>query len=181
MELKDKNDVSKVEWQKVIPFRNRTIVRMMTIASGTFTAVDLADAAIHAAPKSVDPASFFSNMLLRVNFVGVGRFAIAVTTDVGMGIERAVKRNQRIKVIQEQVELTDAKLFYKQADVWITAEETGKAIEAAYARIEETTRLFLQALADMKEDLDKIDAHLDEADNKNTGLISDIEDILEWE
>ena len=181
MELKDKNDVSKMEWGKVIPFNNRTIVRMMTIASGTFTAVDLADAAIHAAPKSVDPSTFFANMLLRVNFVGVGRFTIAVATDAGMGIAREVKRNQRIKMIQEQVELTDAKLFYKQADVWLTAEETGKAIEATYACIDETTDVFSQAFADIEDDLEKIDEHLADAENKNAGLINDIEDILEWE
>lgn len=181
MELKEKNDVSKMEWGNVIPFNNRTIIRMMTIASGTFTAVDLADAAIHAAPKSVDPSTFFANMLLRVNFVGVGRFTIAVATDAGMGIVREVKRSQRIKVIQEQVELTDAKLFYKQADVWLTAEETGKAIEKTYARIDETTEVFNQAFADIEEDLEKIDEHLGKAEKKNVGLISDIEEILDWE
>ena len=181
MELKEKNDVSKMEWGNVIPFNNRTIIRMMTIASGTFTAVDLADAAIHAAPKSVDPSIFFANMLLRVNFVGVGRFTIAVATDAGMGIVREVKRNQRIRVIQEQVELTDAKLFYKQADVWLTAEETGKAVEATYARIDETTKEFSEAFADIEENLDRIDEHLPEAEIKNPGLINDIENILEWE
>ena len=111
MELKEKNDVANVEWNKVIPFNNRTIVRMMTIASGTFTAIDLGDAAAHAATKSVDASTFFSNMLLRVNFVGVGRFTVAVATDVGMGVAREIKRNQRMKVYEEQLALTDAKVF----------------------------------------------------------------------
>ena len=74
-----------------------------------------------------------------------------------------------------------SKLFYKQADVWLTAEETGKAVEATYARIDETTKEFSEAFADIEENLDRIDEHLPEAEIKNPGLINDIENILEWE
>ncbi len=181
MELKEKNDISKVEWNKVIPFNNRTIARMITIASGTFTAIDMADAAVHAATKSVDASTFFSNMLLRVNFVGVGRFTIAVVTDVGMGISREVKRNQRIRIYEEQIALTDAKVFYKQADMWIAAEDAGKTIAEAYEQIESTTEKFVEALEGNAKDLDAIGEYAPAIEKNNAGLLDEISDILEWE
>ena len=137
-ELKEKQDVKLIEWKKVIPINNRTIVRMMTIATGTFTAIDMADAAVRAATKSVDVSTFFSNMLLRVNFVGIGRFAIAIGVDVGMGISKAVKRNQRMKYQDEQIRLLDAKVYYKQAGMWIAAENTETTLEEAYNMMEKT-------------------------------------------
>ena len=51
--------------------------RMVTISSGVFTGVDIADAAVRAI-KSKDPITFF----LRVNYVGVATFVIACVVDV---------------------------------------------------------------------------------------------------
>ena len=180
-ELKEKNDVAKVEWNNIIPFNNRTIVRMMTIASGTFTAVDMADAAAHAATKSVDAATFFSNMLLRVNFVGVGRFTVAVVTDIGMGVSREIKCNQRIHIYEEQIALTNAKVFYKQADTWISAEKAGDIIEKAYKQIETTSEKFVEAMKQNANELEKIGEYVPNIEKKNQGLIDEINDILEWE
>lgn len=181
-ELKEKNDVAQVDWSNVIPFNNRTIVRMMTIASGTFTAIDLADAAVRSAVKSggIGPA-FLKNMILRVNFVGVGRFTVAVATDVGMGIVREVKRNQRIRIYEEQIALTDAKVFYKQADTWIAAEKAGEAIEKAYEKIDATTEVFVESMQEMDDNLEKIGSYVPKIEEKNKGLLDDITDILEWE
>jgi len=179
-ELKEKQDIKSIEWKNVIPFNNRTIVRMMTIATGTFTAIDMADAAVHAATKSVDASTFFSNMLLRVNFVGVGRFAVAVTVDAGMGVSRAVKRNQRIKLQEEQILLLDAKVYYKQAGMWIAAENTGETLEQAYEMMEKTTETFAQAVEDVKDSLNNIGEMVPEIEKKNPGLIGDITDILNW-
>lgn len=100
IEYKEKSSLTKIEWKKTFPFKNRTIVRMMTIATGTFTAVDMADAAIRSAVKSggfTNPA-FFGNFILRVNFVGIGRFAIAVGSDVGMGIKKSKTEDEKIKL-----------------------------------------------------------------------------------
>lgn len=89
MQMKEKESVADLDWSALLPFDNGTIVRMMTISSGTFMVVDMADAAIRAAVKSggINPA-FASNFVLRVNFVGVGRFAVAVTSDVVMTMRR---------------------------------------------------------------------------------------------
>lgn len=179
-ELKEKQDVRGVEWEKVIPVNNRTIVRMMTIAAGTFTTIDMADAAVHAATKSVDVATFCSNMLLRVNFVGVGRFAIAVASDVGMGVSRSVKRNQRIMLQKEQIQLLDAKVYYKQAGMWRAAEDTGKTLEEAYGMMEKTTEIFAKAVGDIQDSLNNIGEMSSAIEEENPGLIDDISDILEW-
>lgn len=179
-ELKEKQDVKAIEWKNVIPINNRTIVRMMTIATGTFTAIDMADAAVHAATKSVDASTFFSNMLLRVNFVGVGRFAVAVTVDAGMGASRAVKRNQRIKLQEEQILLLDAKVYYKQAEMWIAAENAGETLEQAYGMIEKTTETFSQAVEAVKGSLNSIGEMAPAIEEKNPGLVDDITNILNW-
>lgn len=179
-ELKEKQDVTAIEWKKVIPFNNRTIVRMMTIAAGTFTAVDMADAAVHAASKSVDVSTFCSNMLLRVNFVGVGRFVVAVGVDAGMGAARCVNRNARIKLQEEQLLLLDAKVYYKQAGMWIAAEKAGETIEEAYEKMEETTNTFANAVADIKSSMNNIGHAVPKVEEKNPGLLSEMDDILKW-
>lgn len=177
-ELKEKQNVKAIEWNNVLPFNNRTIVRMMTIATGTFTAIDMADAAVHAATKSVDASTFFSNMLLRVNFVGVGRFAVAITADVGMGVSRAVKRSARIKLQEEQIQLLNAKVYYKQAGMWIAAKSAGETLEQAYGMIEKTTKTFAKEVEDIKGSLNNIEKMVPAIEKKNPGLVDDITDIL---
>lgn len=179
-ELREKQDVGKIEWKNVIPFNNRTIIRMMTISTGTFTAIDMADAAVHAATRSADVSTFFSNMLLRVNFVGVGRFAIAVTSDVGMGLSQSVKRSQRIKLQQEQILLLGAKVYYRQAGMWIAAEGTERALEEAYSAMEVSAVAFAKAAADTRASLNRIGEMSSAIQEKNPGLSDDILDILEW-
>ncbi len=180
IELKEKKDVSLIDWRNVIPFNNRTIVRMMTIATGTFTATDLADAAIRSVPNSADMVSFFSNMVLRVNFVGVGRFSVAVCSDVGMGISRAVKRNTRIKLVEEELFLLNAKVYYSQTGMWITAESVGKTLEEAYGIMEKTAKVLLNSIEDNKKALSNIGEMVPEVEKKNPGLIDEIKDILFW-
>ena len=88
-EWKEKGDVSRIEWRKALPVNNGTITRMLTISTGTFTAIDLADAAIRSAVKSGGvPQQFAANFVLRVNFVGVGRFAVACSSEVLMAARR---------------------------------------------------------------------------------------------
>ena len=186
MELKEKGEFSAVDWKKVIPFNNRTIVRMMTIAAGTFTAVDLADAAIEGAVDSVkegcpaNPTAFFGNMILRINFVGIGRFCIAVATDIGMGIKRSVKRNERIKVMNEQLHLTNAKIFYKQADKWISAQDASIAIDSVCEESRKAIIFFMDSYKEIEDNFEKINSELKDAELLNSGLKENLSDILQW-
>ena len=140
----------------------------------------MADAAVYAATKSIDISTFFSNMLLRVNFVGVGRFAVAVVSDTGMGVSRSLKQNQRIKPQGEQLLLLDAKVYYKQAGMWIAAEDAGETLEEAYKAMEKTTRMFAKTVIDIKDFLNNIGEMVPAIKDKNPGLIDDMSEILEW-
>lgn len=84
-QMKVKQSLMEIEWKKLLPMNNRTIVRMMTIASGTFCLVDLGDAAIRSGIESGgNMPVFFNKFILRVNFIGIGRFAVAVGADLYM-------------------------------------------------------------------------------------------------
>lgn len=174
-------DFKDISWENTLPFKNRTIIRMLTISTGTMTAIDLADAAIEAAVKSggIGPA-FVSNMFVKVNFVGVGRFGIAVASDVGMGIKRSKLRNERIVAMNEQIFLLNGKTFYKQAEMWIAAERAGETIEEAYVLMQKTAEAFALAYSDMKSDLKKIGNYAGNIEKKNAGLLEEINDVLKW-
>ena len=70
-------DLERIAPEDVLPWGTPAMRRMVTISSGVFTGVDIADAAVRAI-KSKDPITFF----LRVNYVGVATFVIACVVDV---------------------------------------------------------------------------------------------------
>ena len=85
VQMKTNHSLLELDWKKALPINNRTIVRMITVASGTLCLVDLGDAAIRAGKESGGSLPvFFGKLILRVNFVGIGRFTLAVGTDVYM-------------------------------------------------------------------------------------------------
>ena len=175
LQMREKNSIKELSLKDAMPFGNRTIVRMVTIASGTFTAVDMADAAIRSAVKSggFGPA-FVSNMILRVNFVGIGRFAVSVGTDVTMGISRSIKRNKRMEIINEEIALTGAKIYYKQAEVWIAAEKAGESIADMYKSAEDAVTYYAESIAEMTADMSvvtkKMSIIAEDDDKKNEYL-----------
>ncbi len=179
-ELKETGDVSLIEWKKVLPFGNRTISRMMTVAAGVFTMVDMADAAIAAAKKSggIQSPLFAGQFILHINFVGIGRVAVAMYADVGMGIERIFRHRKRVALCNEQINLISAKVFYKQTDMWITAESTGKTIEKAYTIMERSIVYYIDAINEMHSDLKTISTLSPAIVDHNPDLIEEINDIL---
>lgn len=186
MEINDKDirkvgDLDRVDWDKTIPFRNRTIVRMLTIATGTFTVIDLGDAAIRAGIKSGGSSAMFAKeFILRVNFVGIGKFAIAATTDVTMGVQREKLRNERIAIFSEQLHLMNAKIYYLQADAWIAAELTDKAINEAVEMMRQTSIISMEAWNANKQSMQNIGKFTQGIEKNNASLIDDINDILTW-
>lgn len=84
IDIKSLNDLGKSDANKFLPFNNPRVVRMVSIASATFTVADMVDAAIRAAVaglpnKSKDSAVEF---LVRINYVGVVRLIFAVGVDI---------------------------------------------------------------------------------------------------
>lgn len=180
-QLKENKSFKDIEWKKTLPFKNRTIVRMMTISTGTFTAIDLADAGIRAIIKSggINPATL-GNFILRVNFVGVGRFAIAVSNDVGMEMKKGKMENKRIRLREEELKLLNAKVFYKEADMWIAAENTHKAMEEVYVTMEKAVEDFVYTWDEIRQGSEKRGEYIDKIKKDNSDFTQELLDLMEW-
>ena len=155
-EIREHGGFNDIKWRNVIPFNNRTIARMMTIAAGTFTAVDMGDAVIRSAGVN-------SACLLRINFVGVGRFAIALSADCVMGLSKAKYTNDRMQVYTQMLALNQAKVFYKEESMWCEAESTYACLisasqnaEASMQTVMALHREIAETIEDVGEDLEKL-------------------------
>lgn len=103
-------DITGLHWNTILPFRNRTVERMVTISSMTFTVADTTDAAIHAAIESGGNWILFSGQLVtRFNYVGAGRVAISIVKEVS-------NEKKEAQLIHEKMLLSETKasLFLKQ-------------------------------------------------------------------
>ena len=69
-------DLSRIAPEDVLPWGTPAVRRMVTVSSGVFTGVDIADAAVRAI-KSKEPVAFF----LSVNYVGVATFVVSCIVD----------------------------------------------------------------------------------------------------
>lgn len=97
------NDLAAVNWNNVIPFHNRTVDRMLTVANMTFTVADTADAAVHAAIESGGNWVLFSGRFVtRFNYVGAGRAAIAIVKEIS-------NERKETQLIHEKMILSEAK------------------------------------------------------------------------
>lgn len=180
-ELREKSDLDLVDWKKVLPFNNRTIARMLTISTGTFMMVDLADATIRGAIKSKgNKVLFAKEFLLRVNFVGIGRFVIAVGTDIGMGIKREKMLNERIKIMSNQLHLMNAKTFYYQANMWKNAISTAETIEEVKEIMQNSYFFTIKTWEENKISLENIGNDIEVIKKKDPKLIKDLLDTLKW-
>lgn len=167
-EYKEKQALKKVVWKNVIPYGNRTIVRMMTIATGTFTAVDLADAGIRAVVKSggFNPATL-GNFIVNVNFVGIGSFAIAVVSDTSMGIKKSSQENKRLALMGDQLKLMNVKVSYQRADMWESAKDASEAINKAYQLVVPAVETIATQWAKTDANVDSIVATLEQENEDN--------------
>lgn len=180
-ELKSKGSFKEVEWQVTLPWNNRTITRMLTIATGTFTAVDLADAAIRAGMKSGgEGVTFCVQLVLRVNFVGIGRFALAVYWDASMGLQRERLRDERIAMLSQQLHLSNAKVAYLQGDAWITAKDTEANLREVEQMMRQSTEIFNLTWQANRASLSHVGQMRNKIAVQNPKLISDVRDILRW-
>ncbi len=173
--------VHKIDWKNTLPFNNRTISRMMTIASGTFVAVDAVGAVIRSAQKSEgDKLKFYANMVLNINFVGIGRCVIAIATDSYMGYKRSWLINERLRLMSEHLMLSNARVFYKQADMWIAAKDAQEAIE----KMQETAKYSIfyatKSLVDIGMSVERIGNNMEDINKNNPGLQSEISELLKY-
>ena len=78
-------DFDRIKWNDVKPCGSSTLARMLTISTGVFITVDIASAAAQ------------RKYWVAVNYVGVGRFALAIGQDVAWSLKgRDLKRLRRM-------------------------------------------------------------------------------------
>lgn len=116
---------------------------------------------------------------MRVNFVGVGRFTIAVFSDVKMGVQRYMKVSERIDLNSKMLNFYNAKIYYKQTDMWIAAEKAETATQEMRQTAEKAVSFFADSLADIKNSLSEIGSYVPGIDIHNPGLREELIEILE--
>lgn len=180
-ELKQHNSIRAVNWKKIIPYNNRTINRMLTIATGTFTAVDLLDAGVRSAIKTggaINPA-FWESFILRVNFIGIGRFAIACYSDAKMGLKLKSTKSSFLEKQMEYLYNLNAIVLYKQADMFIEAKSVEKAISELENKAVEIEEYYRNQLELINASMNNISKYSQLIDHSNPGLKAQLLEILE--
>lgn len=87
--VKKLNDFDKISWKNVAPINSPTITRMLTVATGVFTTVDIAEAVIT------------QKYWVSINFIGVIRFAVAVRGELAWSLKR--QDIQAIKCVYQTI------------------------------------------------------------------------------
>lgn len=186
-EVKQKNiksfkELGKVDFKKTVPFNNRTVARMISVSLATMMAIDICDASIEAAMKSDgNKALFASNLAIRINFVGVGRIILAVSTELYMAKSLKKKRSERISLVSDYITLLGRKIYCIQDDVWKECHKAAEVIESVKKVMTDTILMASSELDKTKESLENIGTSADDAFKKNENLKKDIKDILDWE
>lgn len=124
-EIRSFSELNKIDTEVVLPFKNRTIVRMMTISTSAFTATNLIiGAAVSGVKSGGNPALFAKEFVLRINFVGIGRCAVAIGADISSGIKKTRLEYQVININNQIISLSNAKSQYFIRDTWSEIQET---------------------------------------------------------
>ena len=118
--------------------------------------------------------------MLRVNFVGVGRFAIAVYSDVSMGSQRERLRDERIAVLSQQLHWANAKVAYLQGDAWQTAGRTATSLQEAEQMMRQSAEIFVAAWEANRGSMRRIGQMQPKIQSRNPQLIHDIQQTLKW-
>lgn len=182
-ELKDKEDFSQVDWEKTIPFGNRTIDRMMTIATGTFTAVDCADAMIRGLIDSLKTASgwvgFFKQTIARINISGIGRFIWSGITEIKDEFKKGIEERELLRLKNNALCLMQAKLYHGESLLWQAQKDANQSIGSLINVIEQNLPQILQDVKATQESVEQIEKlDLEKVEQHNEGLLNDVLDIL---
>ena len=145
-------------WKSCEPFSNATVKRMLTVAHGTFCIIDIGDATIRGFEKGIGSFNVFE-FVLRLNVVGVGRFAISLYGETKRAISYDHAREssdfaaKEITIVENYIEglkilsakYDDARLLtfiadFKKSDAYIKAFE--RSVQLAELRNVPANRIF---------------------------------------
>lgn len=100
-------DMRKIDWNSVKLSNNPTIARMLTVSMGVFTALDIGEA--------IATQKYW----VSINYVGVGRFAVAIGSDVSWGLKaRNAKKVRDVyeNIKQQTFRKNDADIYKRIGD-----------------------------------------------------------------
>lgn len=150
-ELNSHGGVKGIDWKNVIPFKNRTVGRMITVSSITFTVADTADAAIRAAIESgANWVLFSGRFVARFNYVGAGRAAMAIVKEVS-------NERKETQLIHEKMLLSEKKASLFLAEL---QEFKAKLEERVSNYLAEDISEFITGFDYMRQGLDSGDSDL---------------------
>lgn len=132
LDIRGIGDLGRIAPEDVLPWGTPAMRRMVTVSSGVFTGVDIADAAVRAI-KSKDPITFF----LRVNYVGAATFVIARVVDVRATLEdKAAEASESAEEAYERglSDLGCLKLDFQRARVLHSVEYAMVAHDIAFEK-----------------------------------------------
>ena len=104
IEINTIEDLKLISWDKVRPFNNPTISRMLIISTGVFTTIDVSEA--------IMTQSYW----VSVNYIGVGRFLVAIGSDISWGLKARDLQNLKqmyINIQQSVYEQRDNNLYQR--------------------------------------------------------------------
>lgn len=84
------DSIKELDWNNIKPYGNATITRMLTIATGVFTAVDVTEAVLT------------EKYFLSINYIGVGRFTIALGAEMVNYLK--IRDVKSIRLMYEEIE-----------------------------------------------------------------------------
>lgn len=118
-DVRSLSDMKRVEWDRVKPASNPTIARMLTVAAGVFATVDISEAMLS------------QRYWVSVNFIGVGRFAVAIGEDVSWCLK--ARDIQNLKHMYEDIRRfaytrTDERI-YERIGRTMDADKLGLTVE----------------------------------------------------
>lgn len=147
-----RQNIRDIDWANVIPFKNRTVDRMLMISSMTLSAADTADAAVRAAIESGGESVLFAKeFVVRYNYVAAGRAIISIVKEV---------RNEK-----KEAQLIHEKMLLTQAQTVLVLRE----LQAYKAKLDERVSQYLA---------EDIEAFLNGFDLMNDGLCSGDSDLV---
>lgn len=113
------DDFAKLDWNEMKPFNNPTITRMLTISTGVFTAVDITEAVIS------------QKYWVSVNYVGVGRFAVAIGSETVnfLKIHNVKKIKKMYEDINQNTLIASDNEIYKRMEADMSFDKLGLTLE----------------------------------------------------
>ena len=172
-EYKEKGNFKDIEWKNIIPYKNRTLTRMLTISTGTFLAFDLLDAGIRSGGN-------LGAFILRVNFVNIGRFTLSCYSEYKMEREKRKIEKDISEIYSQQLSLSNVKLSYNIVGMWISTKEAVEMIDKLSYDIQNSISYIENLNNELKENIDKIGNSIDimKKERKNEKLLKNLKNII---